>query len=1139
MELTPESPTPSKRRRFSTDNPFRDSDDTESSYEIPQKKKSTKLSPAKKNHHTLSTIGNTITQDEDVLTDTNQMVELVDNNNQLPNKITFNGTFDDFDFNVSTTERDHLVADFNKAMTRFKRGDPDIEGIEEIEKTLDDLRPLNGVIYVYVRFARQLPSTSFHSDSLCSLLCVTKHCSMKPSFFITNVQSLEVRNNKRSKCGLSFSFVTRNTKDVDGASLEKKFLGLKYTLKLLQSTVANSRAIIGNANGDSEPPPTKCSCLYTKLWQGIGHRWLAYHIVDHLFSLTKASSWTNQEIFLFSIRVFAPCGNSRYDFLNPLVGFCLQFNNHSEIDLHLDQLNALRADPNLFYSYGNTYLHNRPSAIQIQRICETFSSLNQIVKRKKSYRTLELDSKWLLLKAYTYHLWLQNSRNNSIKMSVLKMLVQSTNHQASQGQNIEVSSTTPSDRSPSPLLDRKMPPASKPPAALAPQQPAQPPAQQHTQQPAQPPAPPSEGGLQLLLQSRNKELSPRNANDPRLVPPTGTRTPTDKMCLSDLISSPTWDWNNIQLLSTTELNEIIASYLIIRRDDGIQVVQVYSKLSPFEIYSADNLHKHPHCRVNGPKDFSPHLGQLTFGIGNEIQEYIDIASKTLHIAREASGMCEAHGDLVPSIHHIAALCQAVIIHGSCDEKRCPGQHRAFIGNGGRNMPKGIPTILVDGGFRKKIARDKMFCLDQILPTIGRLSEFLWRTMVDMQRRAQDSPMAPDRVRHSAYANHLCHLLSMDECVSFEHIVFVVSMIYPTTSDLLEHVDVMNDTAHGYTRTGTLNICLVIKDANNNSKKAALKLQVIGTFRRVIGQYMERTRTLTDVHNEGKDGTSTDPHPQVQYQPLDSELSPIAHKFGQYLRSQESSQRILFEGRRSRTSFGSQSYTNSYTPWKTTYTLHRFKVATFGDVEYARRENIVQMKVLGHMETAKDVNRQVNSFNDYESGKELLDYLSENYGNQHHLANMRSASYHQQIMKEATTDWTIFEGHLDKNFVHTAWFVPLTGATFYTFLGVPNSWNIEHDQNSEMKYREWVYTRTEDDRNRLRSFEETFRQQAKVFMKASGDIQVLIYLCTLGSFLAFPANLCYHATLSIPGSPHVLEVGDQMKDILVVYPMESG
>ncbi|KAG9285661.1 hypothetical protein G9A89_000564 [Geosiphon pyriformis] len=106
------------------------------------------------------------------------------------------------------------------------------------------------------------------------------------------------------------------------------------------------------------------------------------------------------------------------------------------------------------------------------------------------------------------------------------------------------------------------------------------------------------------------------------------------------------------------------------------------------------------------------------------------------------------------------------------------------------------------------------------------------------------------------------------------------MIYPTTSDLLEHVDKMNDSAHGYTRTGTLNICLVIKDPNANSKKVALKLQVKGTFRHVIGQYMERTMTLTDVNNEVNNGTSADPHPQVQYQPIDSELSPIAHKFGQ-------------------------------------------------------------------------------------------------------------------------------------------------------------------------------------------------------------------------------------------------------------------
>lgn len=139
-------------------------------------------------------------------------------------------------------------------------------------------------------------------------------------------------------------------------------------------------------------------------------------------------------------------------------------------------------------------------------------------------------------------------------------------------------------------------------------------------------------------------------------------------------------------------------------------------------------------------------------------------------------MFREHGKLLPSINHIATLCQAVITHGTCDSKRCPGQRQAFIGNGGLAFCNGKPNTLVDGGFRKKLVGDPTFHLDNILQTMRQLSEFLWRTMVDMQHQAGDSTMAPDRLRHLAYANHLCSLLSMDEGVSFEHITLATYIV---------------------------------------------------------------------------------------------------------------------------------------------------------------------------------------------------------------------------------------------------------------------------------------------------------------------------------------------------------------------------
>ena len=105
---------------------------------------------------------------------------------------------------------------------------------------------------------------------------------------------------------------------------------------------------------------------------------------------------------------------------------------------------------------------------------------------------------------------------------------------------------------------------------------------------------------------------------------------TGKIHLPDTITI--CDWSSIRLLSTTQLNKIFASYLIVRREDRVDIV---SKLSAFEIYSADNLHKYPHCRLNGKVDFYPtsKVGDVVLNIGNKVEEFIDLGlSKSFYIA---------------------------------------------------------------------------------------------------------------------------------------------------------------------------------------------------------------------------------------------------------------------------------------------------------------------------------------------------------------------------------------------------------------------------------------------------------------------------------------------------------------------------
>lgn len=1115
METTPDIPSSPKRRRFSADNPFIESSDTDDdvSYELPPKERQKRKS-----------CNSTITSKQETDSDDDESTSHDDGNS--PAEITFNGNFDDFNV-VHDDEHNNLVlADVKKLMTKFQRGGTeDIEGMEEIKKTLQDLHPLKNILHVYVRFAHQLPS-NFNSDSLCSLLCVAKQCNIKPYVFLTKVKTMEIcKKHCSTRCGFFFSFVTRNTKEIDGVLLEKKFLGLKYTLKLLQSTVTNSEAIIGKISvaGSEQalvmaavPPPqnktrscgvlatapTKQSpCLYSKLWVGITHRWLAYHIVDHLFSLNKASSWTNQDIFIFSIQVFAPSGKCRSDFLNPLVGICLRFENPADISANQEQLARIRSNPSLFHSFGKTCLRDKNTASRIQSIHQTFATLKEKIRRKTLYRSLPLDTKWFLLQAYTYQLWLELSQNQEIKSEVVRLL--------SQGKK----------KAPPPMGHQEQATGASLPA----------------------PAATSPNETRRRIPPGTCTETPLPSNKVNIVaataPTTGRRAPTAFPLLAE-ISHPNCDWNNMRLLSSKDLDKFLASYLIIRKEDGVDLV---SRLSGFEVYSANNLHKLSHCRMNGGPAFYPdheigQIGQMDLHIRNKILEVIDVSSMTFHLARDGSSIFQEHGHLVPSTRDIGTLCRAVILHGHSDSKRCPGQRRAFIGNGGLDLPNGIPTTIVDGGFRKNLTGDPSICLENVMQTIGRLTEFLWRTMVDLQTKAKDAPMAPDRLRHAAYSNHLCTLMSMADCVSFEHITLAVSMIYPTTSDVGEHVDVMNDSVEGYTRTGTLTMCYMM-ESEENDFKLGLQLQVIGNFRRVIRQYLVResrkpqecSRTLLSPYSSSS--------AFITYHPANLRLQDVSYNFGQALRGDGSTTRkIIFEGRNSRRSDGSQSYYNNYAHGsKLSYTPYLFKVATFCDKDFVSKQNIRRMKVLGHLEPSKDIKTQVNGFHDFQCGKELLEFLGETYGrNDGKLNTMRSASYHQQIAKDQDSQWAIFEGHVDKNFVHTAWFIPLTGGSFYTFVAVPTLWNIVQHEDSERKYRAWLSTMSHQDKAKLCSFEETFRQQALQYMTGS-SIQVLIYYCSLGSFLSFPANICYHATVQTQTKAEER----QMKDLLIMYPTEGG
>jgi hypothetical protein len=271
-----------------------------------------------------------------------------------------------------------------------------------------------------------------------------------------------------------------------------------------------------------------------------------------------------------------------------------------------------------------------------------------------------------------------------------------------------------------------------------------------------------------------------------------------------------FDWTSFRLVCHHELEQLVASYLIIRTQENGDLLL---KLSPLEVYSADSLGKHLHSRVSGPPATDPtkhtEASRVTI-IGSAAPCVLD-PTGLYHVAREGSCYFLEHGSLLVSTEPMSDLCQAVVKYGKVDGSRSSGQFRINIGCGGQHRPDGVPAKLVGLDFVKSIEIDELFNSHSMLRSIGSLTEFLWKTMVGLQRDGKGSPLAPDRHRHELYASFLCKQLFMDNCVGFEDITLVVSILFPRFDGVSEHVDLMNDSLMGYTRTGTLNMCFKLDD----------------------------------------------------------------------------------------------------------------------------------------------------------------------------------------------------------------------------------------------------------------------------------------------------------------------------------------
>jgi len=128
--------------------------------------------------------------------------------------------------------------------------------------------------------------------------------------------------------------------------------------------------------------------------------------------------------------------------------------------------------------------------------------------------------------------------------------------------------------------------------------------------------------------------------------------------------------------------------------------------------------------------------------------------------------------------------------------------------------------------------------------------------------------------------------------------------------------------------------------------------------------------------------------------------------------------------------------------------------------------------------------------------------------------------------------SFFPGHIDKAFVHSAWFVPVGTASFFTLVAVPRHFQATQNEYSTKTFENWMKNLSRESRQKVDDFIVDFDAQAKKVMKQEDTLDRLIFFNECGSLLRFPANICYHATIT----PR--RTDGKKRDVLIIHPLDG-
>ena len=393
----------------------------------------------------------------------------------------------------------------------------------------------------------------------------------------------------------------------------------------------------------------------------------------------------------------ASCGKSRYQFLDPNVEICFRFVTRDDGEANQDRLNELWKNPSNFLTFGNQCLQRDNKERKVRILLETFAEMKRQFTRTSSYgRAIDLERRWLMLRAYIFSFWLKRECNTPIRSQVEYGL-------ASSPVAVARAKSQPTAAKPGTCIKHGASNTTQMPILI-------------TDSSAIPD--PICKRRRLNYASNGNQLwSPAHDNAKKSAATscqnnglTGNtdKSPLDTTTLFCPIAARTTllgkDWSSIRLVTQSELDEVTASYLLVHAEGGLDIC---AKLSPLEVYSADRLKDFRHSRVCGPPGYQPckEVGDVVLQIGSGADEFLDRYSRLFHVARQGSVYFKEYKNLLPSDQMFSNLCKSILKYGNIDDARSKCQYRVNIGCGGQHFPEGVPATLIGKGFATKLEND--------------------------------------------------------------------------------------------------------------------------------------------------------------------------------------------------------------------------------------------------------------------------------------------------------------------------------------------------------------------------------------------------------------------------------------------------